>query len=428
MRIPLSGLPFWTSLLRRIPPPPDGKAYAVGGWVRDMVMLRRPSRQEIDLAVEGDAVRWGNAIAQSFAARLGPVSEFKTCKIEVLHDGVPVRIDIASCRKDSYPVPGGMPVVTPASVFEDLYRRDFSVNAMAFPLDYPLQKSLVLLDPVGGREDVERKGLRILSPASFEDDPVRIFRLFRFQERLGFHPDLQTTRALESARLHGSILKASKSRLWDELQNAVREESRMSIIFRWLLETPWEGALPSLRMSSPRRARVFAWNHLIVHESVFSPMGRFWKETLLLLALLYGLPRKECDQALRLFGVPEKKAKIVRDTLFPFHPGDGRTKKGWSDSPADLPPHKVFLKIVREGSGLRALFERDLVAQQSCSPGTTFLTGEDLIKEGVKPSPEMGHLIAEIRKLWREGVLSSRREQLEWVRARTRPTGKKLKE
>ncbi len=417
-------MPFWLSFFRRIPRPPGRKAYVVGGWVRDMVMLRRPTRPEIDLAVEGDAVQWGESIAESFGVQVGRVSEFRTCKIDVLHDGVPVRIDIAPCRTDSYPVPGGMPVVTASSIHEDLYRRDFSVNAMAFPLDDPFQGSFLLMDPVGGCEDLARKELRILSPASFDDDPVRIFRLFRFQERLGFHPDLQTSRALESARLNGAFLRSSKSRLWDEIQAAIREESRCPIIFRWLLEKPWENFLPSLKMSSPRRRRVFAWDRLTTYESVFSPMGRFWKETLLLLALFYGIPRQECDRGLRLLGVPEKRAKIVRESLFPVSFGKRREKTSQPDILLNISPQMIFLNLVRGGAESLASFEKTVAEADHHPLRETSLTGRDLIKEGIDSSPEIGNLLREIRTLREQGILNSRREELDWVRARVRSRGK----
>ena len=425
MRVYLSGLSFWSSLLRRLAPPSGGKAYIVGGWVRDMVMLRRPARQEIDLAVEGDAVQWGHAIAESFGVPVGRVSEFNTCKIDVMHEGVLVRLDVASCRTDAYPVPGGMPVVSPASLYEDLYRRDFSVNAMAFPLEFPLQRSLLLLDPVGGREDIARKELRILSSKSFEEDPVRVFRLFRFQERLGFRPAPLTTEALETSRVNEYFMRASKSRLWDEIQNSIGEDARCAIVFRWLTERPWGKALPSLGMSSPRRARVFTWDRLSIYEKYFSSMGRFWKEILLFLAIFYGLPRKECDRGLRLFGIPEKKAKVIRETLFSERSGDAKNKKVRPEIQKNLSPQRNFLELVRAESGAPEFWEKAIVNPETRSADESFLKGDDLVREGIAPSPELGDILAEIRRLRRKGVLNSRDEELEWVRDRKRTAEEK---
>ena len=425
MRVYLSGLSFWSSLLRRLAPPSGGKAYIVGGWVRDMVMLRRPARQEIDLALEGDAVRWGHAIAESFGVPVGRVSEFNTCKIDVFHEGVLVRLDVASCRTDAYPVPGGMPVVSPASLYEDLYRRDFSVNAMAFPLEFPLQQSLLLLDPVGGKEDIARKELRILTSKSFEEDPVRVFRLFRFQERLGFRPAPLTAEALGTSRVNEYFMKASKSRLWDEIQNSVGEDARCAIVFRWLTERPWGNVLPSLGMSSPRRARVFSWDRLMIHERYFSSMGQFWKEILLLLAIFYGLPRKECDRGLRLLGIPEKKARVIRETLFPERSGDARNKKVRPEIQENLSPQRNFLELVRAESKAPEFWEKAIVDLERRSADESFLKGDDLVREGIAPSPELGDILAEIRRLRRKGVLNSRDEELEWVRDRKRTAEEK---
>lgn len=420
MRVSLTGIPFWSSFLQRLVPPSHGKAYVVGGWVRDMMMLRRPSRREIDLAVEGNAVEWGRSLAESFGVGLGRISEFNTCKVNVRHEGVLVQIDIASCRKDVYPTPGGMPVVTPASLSEDLFRSDFSVNAMAFSLEFPVEKSLLLLDPVGGRNDLARKELRILSRQSFEEDPVRIFRLFRFQERLGFRPDSGTARALEISRVQGDLQRASKSRLWDEIQTSVKEKARRDIVFRWLSEKPWEKALPSLAMSSPRRARVFDWERLLVHERYFSTIGRFWEETLLFLALFYGLPRQECDRGLRFFGFPEKKAQIVRETLFPERSENSREKKIRSHLRESLSPPRIFLEAVRSGGGSKENWEKSISDAEKRLSDKEFLSGDDLVREGILPSPEMGVILEEVRNLRREGVLNSRNEALEWVRARQR--------
>jgi tRNA nucleotidyltransferase/poly(A) polymerase len=145
----------------------DGeRAYLVGGAVRDLLL--GAEHPDLDLAVEGDAVE--------LARRLGaePVAHerFSTATVDL--DGV--RVDLARTRAETYPHPGALPEVEPAPLERDLARRDFTVNAMALPLDGRGQ----LVDPHGGRVDLRAGLLRVLHPGSFADDPTRALRAARY--------------------------------------------------------------------------------------------------------------------------------------------------------------------------------------------------------------------------------------------------------
>ncbi|HEY3492213.1 MAG TPA: hypothetical protein VGK43_04625, partial [Solirubrobacterales bacterium] len=162
--------------------------FLVGGAVRDLLLGR--SRADVDLVVEGDAT--------ALATRLGGAGaeheRFGTVKVEV--DGH--EVDIATARSETYPQPGALPVVAPArSIEEDLDRRDFTINAMAIPLDGAPR----LIDPRGGREDLERGLLRVLHARSFEDDPTRAIRAARYASRYGFTLEPETDRLLRRTDL-----------------------------------------------------------------------------------------------------------------------------------------------------------------------------------------------------------------------------------
>jgi tRNA nucleotidyltransferase (CCA-adding enzyme) len=171
--------------------------YLVGGAVRDL-LLGRP-RADVDLVVEGDAA--------ALAARLGGAEKeherFGTVVVEVLgHE-----LDIATARTESYPEPGALPVVAPAANVEaDLGRRDFSVNAMAIPLEGEPR----VIDPHDGRKDLEEGQLRVLHPRSFEDDPTRAIRAARYGSRFGFAIEPETFDLLRRADL--STVSADRRR------------------------------------------------------------------------------------------------------------------------------------------------------------------------------------------------------------------------
>jgi tRNA nucleotidyltransferase (CCA-adding enzyme) len=162
--------------------------YLVGGAVRDLLLGL--GRADLDVVVTGDAA--------TLAARLGGEAieheRFATAKVQLEgHE-----VDIASSRSETYPHPGALPVVTPAADLDaDLGRRDFSVNAIAIPL----QGEPRLIDPHRGHEDLEAGLLRVLHRDSFVDDPTRAIRAARYAARLGFEPEPETAALLRSTDL-----------------------------------------------------------------------------------------------------------------------------------------------------------------------------------------------------------------------------------
>jgi tRNA nucleotidyltransferase (CCA-adding enzyme) len=182
--------------------------YLVGGAVRDL-LLGHPGA-DVDLMVEGDA--------RALAAQLGGANSeherFGTVKVDVEgHE-----IDVVGARTETYPEPGALPVVTPAeSIEEDLARRDFTINAMAIPL----QGELRLIDPHGGRSDLEQGLLRVLHDRSFIDDPTRAIRAARYASRFGFELEPKTEELLRQADL--TTVSADRRRA--ELERLAAEEN-----------------------------------------------------------------------------------------------------------------------------------------------------------------------------------------------------------
>jgi tRNA nucleotidyltransferase (CCA-adding enzyme) len=165
----------------------DTPLYVVGGSVRDLILGREPLG--LDVAVEGDAA--------TVARRLGgDVLEHEPFLTAVTTLGR-IPLDLASTRTESYPQPGALPEVRPASLEEDLPRRDFTVNAMA----WPLQGEPELIDPFSGRADLDAGLLRALHDRSFVDDPTRALRAVRYAARLGFELEPETADLLRKTDL-----------------------------------------------------------------------------------------------------------------------------------------------------------------------------------------------------------------------------------
>lgn len=141
-------------------------------------------------------------------------------------------LDVAFARKEIYPFPGSLPLVTfPVSIEEDLKRRDFSINAMAIDIS---KENLSILDPLKGLTDLNLKQLRILHPESFKDDPTRIFRGIRFAARWDFKFEKTTEDLLKKAVIRNYLFTVSKDRIMQEFFLILSERNFISSL--WLLK------------------------------------------------------------------------------------------------------------------------------------------------------------------------------------------------
>src|SRR3990172_3454597 len=154
--------------------------YLVGGFVRDLLLGLTPD--DFDFVVEGDAPALARAVARELGGEVMAHAPFGTATWFGLEG---LAIDFAAARTETYPQPAALPVVTPgASIAADLQRRDFTINAMALRVDGAHFGEL--LDPHGGQSDLAARVVRVLHPGSFVDDPTRLFRAARYEQRLGF--------------------------------------------------------------------------------------------------------------------------------------------------------------------------------------------------------------------------------------------------
>lgn len=289
----LPGVP--PELLQTLAAAADGAPIAlVGGAVRDLLLHRihqDPWRglPDLDLVVEGApgdpeaaAVRLAHTLEARADGRLLAWQEhgaYGTVELELaLGAGGPIRLDVATARREHYPQAGANPVVRFGSLEDDLARRDFSINAMALRLSAAgLGTPAGLLDPHGGQADLRERRLRFLHPASLRDDPTRLLRAARYAARLGFQL------APESAEQVSRTLAAWPWawRLGDPPGQAPAAlGTRLRMELELLLERePWPRALAVLQ----------AWGGLVLLDPALQ-VDRRWRRRLLWAERL-GVPR-----------------------------------------------------------------------------------------------------------------------------------------
>jgi len=202
------------------------RAYAVGGCVRDW-LLGRAATPDLDVTVEGDGLGLARQVGSELDHPVTVHQQFGTATIGTRS----VRLDLATCRHETYAKPGAYPRVAAGSLREDLFRRDFTINAMAVALKP--EGFGALIDPYGGRRDLQRRALRILHANSFLDDPSRILRGIRFLLRFGLRWERGTEAALRDAVAAGALGWLNAGR-WEKELVRMCEEPDPRACFRQL--------------------------------------------------------------------------------------------------------------------------------------------------------------------------------------------------
>ena len=202
------------------------EAYLVGGSVRDLFL--RSKNLDLDLVIEGD----GEIFARRFAetnpdVRVRVHKKFKTAKL-LFGDGL--IIDVATARLEYYQAPAALPIVELSSLKMDLYRRDFTINTLAVKLN-PGDFGQ-LMDFFDGLRDMKSKTIRVLHNLSFVEDPTRVLRAVRFEQRFGFRIGKFTEGLIKNALKIDVFKMLSGSRLFGELKQMLNEEKAEDCLLR----------------------------------------------------------------------------------------------------------------------------------------------------------------------------------------------------
>ena len=212
--------------------------YLVGGPLRDL-LLDRPAL-DLDIAVEGDAMALARDLAGATGGRAVTHPAFLTATVRI--PGPTPRLgfhlDLITARSETYARPGALPTVKPATIREDLLRRDFTINALSLRLNGADAGEIV--DPTGGLTDLDAKLVRVLHERSFQDDATRILRAFRYAARLGFEiepgtlawlkRDIHYLDTISGARLHHEFARILSEKTPEDTLCRLHETGALSAI------------------------------------------------------------------------------------------------------------------------------------------------------------------------------------------------------
>src|SRR3954471_2558608 len=203
--------------------------FLTGGAMRDMLAGFRI--RDLDFVVEGNALKIAKAVAEAAGAQTVSVDDHRKAVELLFPNGVTAQIAMA--RNEKYTKTGAKPQISPATIQDDLRRRDFACNAVALSLSRASRG--LLLDPMNGLADVERRELRAISNYGFYDDPVRLLRLIRLRVRLGFTIEERTSMQAANAR-EAEVEKFIPGRAFGEELKRIAAEDQAPDIFKSLDE------------------------------------------------------------------------------------------------------------------------------------------------------------------------------------------------
>ncbi len=400
--------------------------FAVGGFVRDLLL--RQNNLDVDIVVEGDGI----VFAQEFARRHG-------CRVRAHHKfGTAVvifpmgyKLDVVSARMEYYLEPGALPIVEHSSIKLDLYRRDFTINTLAVALngkDYG-----ELLDFFGGQRDLHDKVLRVLHNLSFVEDPTRVFRAIRFEQRLGFHLGSHTNSLLRSAVQMGFLNKVGGSRVFNELMIIFKEVNPLPAMFRMAELDLLQYIHPSLSLDDRKRGIFEAASQAVLWYEFQYANAEVQRWQVYFLCLIADVHSQAVQGICKRLDIPARFHEIFRSQRSRAHQVlrqlARRHGSGNSPKPSELHhwlhplPVEILLYIL-------ARISEDEVRRwvshyvTHLRPVKTLVNGHDLKRLGISPGPCYKKILDALLSARLNGKVVSLEDEMAMISTRFLPSEK----
>ncbi len=377
-------------------------AYLVGGAVRDILLGE--DTHDLDLVIEGKAISLAKQIAKKNDCLIKTYPRFGTATIY----GDDFILDLVTARSETYEHPGALPTVQSGTIDDDLARRDFTINTMAVRLAPDTFGEL--LDLHKGKGDLKKKLIRILHPESFNDDPTRILRAIRYEQRLGFGLETKTTKLLQNNLSCMDTVK--EERLWHEMELILSEDFPEPIMLRTNELGVLRKLYPPLKGDN-WIAENFIQARSESNETLSLP-------SIYLTIMCYRFNQEEAEGYISRFKMPGWAARVIRATI--------RIKKSITSlKDPDLLPSQLYhllegyspevirgTAVASDSSIMQQRTDHYLNELRYIAPQ---ISGNDLQKIGVPPGREMGRILRSLKDARIDGTITSRKQEESFVNA-----------
>jgi len=388
--------------------------YVVGGFVRDLFLYRR--NEDIDVVVEGDGIAFAREFARQERARVHTHEKFGTAVI-IFPDGF--KIDVASARMEYYRFPAALPIVEMSSIKLDLFRRDFTINTLAIQLNP--KKFGTLVDFFAAQKDIKEKTIRVLHNLSFVEDPTRVFRAIRFEQRFGFSIGKLTVGLIENAVRMDFFKRLSGKRVFSELKLILEEENPTPAIIRLHEFGLLKVIHPSIALDKDLIAlltavkKVLSWYDLLFLEESYMKWAVYF------LALIRGCDAEHTEEICRRFELAPKRRKLfqaersaaerclVRLERCPDLKND-QLYRNLSGFPTEL------ILYLMAATGRKHVKKAISLYITSLRYVSIEIGGADLKAMGLKPGPIYRQVLQSVKDAKLNGRLKNKNEELRYAR------------
>jgi tRNA nucleotidyltransferase (CCA-adding enzyme) len=405
------------SLFETIARMADGQnydVYVVGGFVRDLLLGIR--NLDIDIVVEGDGIKFASELAAELRGRVKSHAKFGTSVI-ILEDGF--RVDVATARMEFYKHPAALPTVEKSSIKADLFRRDFTVNCLAVQLTG--KEAFALIDHFNGERDLKDRMIRVLHNLSFIEDPSRIFRAIRFEQRNQFKVGKQTEAFMKIAVKKRLVDELSGTRLLNEIILIMKENQPVPCIRRMREFFLLQFISPNLLLDArtlealDRVEGVLSWAKMVP----FAHPPETW--FVYFMGLLSELDKPVFEQVVERLNIPLRLKKRLEMDLEACVEARLRLAGANELSPPEI--YDIFSPLSPEGiifllatlADDRANKYATLFVTQYQSQAKLALTGDDLIAMGVCPGPVFQQVFKALRDARVNGQVNSKKDEISLV-------------
>ncbi len=382
--------------------------YLVGGLVRDVFL--KFENLDVDIVIEGNGIEFAREFAKKHSVRMRSHQKFGTAVL-IFPDGF--KVDVATARIEYYKSPGAPPIVETSSLKLDLYRRDFTMNTLAVSLS---KRSFgTLIDYFGAQKDIKDKALRVMHNLSFVEDPTRMFRAIRFEQRFGFTIGKLTLALMKTAAKMDWADSLASRRILSELKLILKEQDPISALLGLREFDLLKFVSPQLDLTDPIKSlleeikEVIAWYNLLFLEDPIMPWKVYWY------GLTSGLDAdmfKRLSHEMGAGGMsPRGKAEQwLMDTLFRF---DGTDYELY----ALLRTHDMEMLLYLMAKAKNERMKRLISHFFTQLKGKKIrLNGQDLLKLGFKSGPIFKEIFERLLEARLNGQTQKKEDEIALVK------------
>ena len=389
-------------------------AFVVGGFVRDLFLYHR--NEDVDIVVEGDGIAFARQFAAMTGARIHSHEKFGTAVI-ILPDGF--KVDVASARLEYYRAPASLPEVEMSSIKLDLFRRDFTINTLAIHLNP--DRFGTLIDFFSALRDIKERAIRVLHNLSFVEDPTRVFRAIRFEQRFGFSIGKLTAGLIENAVRMDFFRRLSGRRVFSELKLILEEEAPSAALRRMQDFGLMRVVHPGLQLTEERMEsfdsvqKVISWHDLLFLDESYMKWAVYF------LALIRPCDRATTAEICGRFELPPRNRGLFVKERF-------KAEKCLRDLERKLPaksstlyrrlaPFRTELILYMMASTRHNRVIRDISRYYTRLRNVRpTISGRDLKQMGLTPGPIYREILQKVLDAKLNGRLRSREEELAFAR------------